>query len=389
MRIFMMGVCLLSCVIASGCATKDDTSQPHTPSIEEAKSDVDGHEQHMTVRLTTNAIQKLGLHVEDAQRQAWVSRIRIPADVDFNRDKLAHISPLVGGQLIDVSAAVGDAVASGAALATMRSVELGQARADLSQAKSELAAAKKNRDRQQKLRTEGINSERSLSDASLVYEQAVANEEAARSRIRVFGLQGGSGPDMTLASPISGTVVQRHATRGENVSPDDTLFIIADLSEVWIQGQVIEQNIPNIQEGMEASLQLTAFGEREWTGTVDYVDRVLDPTSGTMRIRVVLQNPDGDLRPGMRGTLLVTSTSVQAQSVFVPIDAVQRLRNQSVVFVPHEDGLRFTATPVELGRRDDHRVEILSGIQAGDRIVTQGAFTLTSELVRDELGEGD
>ena len=111
-----------------------------------------------------------------------------------------------------------------------RSVELGLARAELARASAVRETAETDLERQQRLRDEGIGSERSLLEAQRAYDEADAARDAARARIRIFGVRGGSGSDMSLTSPIDGVVIARHATRGENVSPDDTLFVIADPS---------------------------------------------------------------------------------------------------------------------------------------------------------------
>jgi len=283
---------------------------------------------------------------------------------------------------------LGDRVEAETHLARLRSVELGQARAELSRTTSLRDVAEQNRDRQRRLREEGISSERSLLEAELAYEQADAERDAARSRLRVFGLRGGSGPDMTLESPIAGVVVERHATRGENVSPDDTLFIVADLSRVWVIGRVYEQQVAQVAPGMNATLTLNAYPGRTWTGTVDFVGATLDESTRTLPIRVEIDNPDGLLRPGLFGSLRLASGQPTSTSVVVPLSAVQTLDNRTVVFVPGDEDGEFAAHPVTTGRENTRQVEVLAGLEPGVRIVVEGAFILKSELMRGELGHG-
>lgn len=381
---------ILSCALATAPGCKE--SEGH----EEHAGEDEGHEEHGgdehgeegVVRISPEALSRSGIRLGTAEAGVLAGAFEVPAEVQLNPDRVAHISPIVEGQLVSVDVTLGDRVEAEAQLARLRSVELGQARAELSRTTSLRQVAEQNRDRQRRLREEGISSERSLLEAELAYKQADAERDAARSRLRVFGLRGGSGPDMTLDSPIAGVVVERHATRGENVSPDDTLFILADLSRVWVIGRVYEQQVAQVAPGMNATLTLNAYPGRTWTGTVDFVGATLDESTRTLPIRVEIGNPDDLLRPGLFGSLRLASGQPTSTSVVVPLAAVQTVDNRTVVFVAgHEDG-EFAAHPVTTGRENTRQVEVLEGIEPGARIVVEGAFILKSELMRGELGSG-
>jgi cobalt-zinc-cadmium efflux system membrane fusion protein len=316
------------------------------------------------------------------------SLLEVPAEVQLNPDRVAHISPLVNGQLVSVDVTLGDQVEVDQQLAILRSVELGQARVELNRTSALRDVAAQNRDRQEQLRAEGISSERSLLEAELAYEQADAERDAALSRLRVFGTRDHSGPDMILESPMAGVVIERHATRGENVSTEDILFIVADLSRVWVIGRVYEQQVADIVPGMSATLTLNAYPERFWSGTVDFVGSVLDESTRTLPIRVQLDNPDGMLSPGLFGALRLVSGQSGESTAVVPLAAVQTVENRSVVFIPGEHEGEFQARPVTLGFEGPHQVEIISGLETDARVVVEGAFILKSELVRGELGHG-
>lgn len=346
----------------------------------------DGVEQ--VVQISPGVLGRNGIRLGTAEAGMLTGVFEVPAEVQLNPDRVAHISPLVGGQLLSVDVTLGDRVEAKTQLARLRSVELGQARAELSRTTSLRNVAEQNRDRQRRLREEGISSERSLLEAELAYEQADAERDAALSRLRVFGLRGSSGPDMTLESPIAGVVVERHATRGENVSPDDTLFIVADLSRLWVIGRVYEQQVAQVAPGMNATLTLNAYSGRTWTGTVDFVGATLDESTRTLPIRVEIDNTDGVLRPGLFGSLRLASGQATSTSVLVPLSAIQTVNNQTVVFVPGHGEGEFAAHPVTTGRQSMGQVEVLEGLESGARIVLEGAFILKSELMRGELGHG-
>lgn len=420
MKMKRVALLVLSCALAMAPGCKDSDGHDHGGESHEEhaghddhEGDEHGHEEHAgeeedhddhghgeeghdeddrgeerVVRISPEALSRNGIRLGTAEAGVLTGAFEVPAEVQLNPDRVAHISPLVEGQLLSVDVTLGDQVEAETQLARLRSVELGQARAELSRTTSLRDVTEQNRDRQRRLREEGISSERSLLEAELAYEQADAERDAARSRLRVFGLRGGSGPDMTLESPIAGVVVERHATRGENVSPDDTLFIVADLSRVWVIGRVYEQQVAQVASGMTATLTLNAYPGRTWTGTVDFVGATLDESTRTLPIRVEIDNPDGLLRPGLFGSLRLASGQPTSTSVVVPLSAVQTVDNRTVVFVPgHEDG-EFAAHAVTTGRENTRQVEVLEGLEPGARIVVEGAFILKSELMRGELGHG-
>ena len=340
------------------------------------------------VRLTEAALETSSIRLERVSAHRVSSAvIRIPAEVQFDPDRLAHVSPLVDGQVASVAVTIGDRVEAGQKLGTFRSVELGQARAELSRATAVRETAEATLERQKRLRKDGFSSERNLLEAQQAFDEADAAWNAAQSSLRVFGVSGGSGPDMALKSPISGVVVERDATRGENVSTEETLFVVADASEVWVVARAYEQHIPYVSVGMSASLEVRPHAERRWSGAVDYVAPSLDETSRTLPVRVSLSNYDGALRPGMFGTLSIEGGAAGA-GLSVPEAAVQSLNDQDVVFVAGDGDRTFEARTVVLGGQAEGRFAILEGLSGTENVVVDGAFILKSELVRGQLADG-
>jgi cobalt-zinc-cadmium efflux system membrane fusion protein len=340
------------------------------------------------VTLSQEAIASSGIRTVSVTTGRLNVALEVAAEVQLNPDRVAHVSSLVPGQLMSVDVTVGDEVRAGQRLARMRSVELGQARASLRRASALRSVASQNRDRQEALRAEGISSERSLLEAQLALDEAQAESQAAQSRLRVFGVRGGSGPDLSLQSPISGVVVERHATRGENVSSADTLFVVADLSPVWVIGRVYEQQVAQVREGMSAVLSLNAYPGRTWPGQVSFVGAMIDESTRTLSVRVEIDNTDGSLRPGLFGSLELSQGDEGDTAVVVPLDAVQQVENRPVVFVPGVNAGEFRAQDVTLGRQSADRIEIIEGLRQGERVVVAGAFILKSEVMSYTLGSG-
>ena len=371
---------------------EDHTGERHADEGEDHADEGEGGHgeggEEQVAHLSPEALRRSDIRLGTAEAGVLTGALEVPAEVQLNPDRVAHVSPLVDGQLLSVNATLGDEVDRGARLARLRSVDLGLARAELSRTTAMREVAQQNLERQRRLRSQGISSERSLLEAQLAYEQANAERAAARSRLRVFGVRGGGGPDMNLESPIGGLVVERHAAQGENVSPADTLFKIADVSRVWVIGRVYEQQVAQVVEGMEAMLTLNAYPGRSWTGTIDYIGATLDETTRTLPVRVEVENPDGLLRPGLFGSLRLVSGEPNDSTVVVPLSAIQTYENRTVVFVPGDEQGEFIAYPVTVGRESGQQAEVLQGLEPGARVVVDGAFVIKSELMRGELGHG-
>lgn len=391
---------LLIVVCADACADTHEREQPggHT--------DRDDHDDHRgeqsqggnqgdlagplgLVHLSPAAIERSGIAVGKVQQGSVQGGIDAPAEIQLNPDRTAHITPLLPGQLVEVRARLGDRVAEKQVIATLKSVALGEARAAASRAKAEAEVASANFKRQQELQQGGIGSKRAYVEAHGQLRQAEAELASALERLNVYGGEGGQGSLAVIRSPFVGTIIQRHATVGEVVSSERPLFVVADLSEVWVVGQVYEPDIAAVQLGAPATVRLQAYGGRTWKGKIGYVASTLDPNTRTLAIRVELENKEGLLRPGLFGSISVTPVGgPQKRAVVVPEKAIQRFKGKAVVFVPGPGAGVFRAVPVETGVRAQGKVEILRGVQEGDEVVVSGAFTLKSQALRGEMADG-
>jgi len=354
----------------------------------------DEHEAHgeagspNLVKISESGQKRSGIEIGTVTAEPMVGGVRVPAEVQLNPDRVAHITPMFAGQVTTVNASLGDAVDRNQTLVTLRSVALGEARADLSRAQGAVDLAQANFDRQKELRDEGIGAKRNLLEAENELRRTKAELAAARDRLRVYG---GSpkGASVAIRSPLKGVVIERHATPGEVVGTERPMFVVADTSSVWVVGRVYAQDIAVARVGAAAAVSLQSYPDRTWQGTVSYVASTLDPHTRTLPIRVELDNPDAVLRPGLFGTISLAPMSDSPAVPVVPEGAVQQIRGEASVFVPTTTSGEFRAVVVTVGVRANGRVAITSGVAPGDRVVVKGAFTLKSELLRGELGDGD
>jgi RND family efflux transporter MFP subunit len=191
---------------------------------------------------------------------------------------------------------------------------------------------------------------------------------------------------MALTTPIEGLVVERAATLGQMVEPQATLFLVMDLRRVWLQVDVYEQDLAQVRAGQRALVRLKAAPGEDFSGLVENVGALVDPRSRTVKVRVVLDNPRGVLKPGMFATVTIEGTSGEKRrGLYVPSEAVQRLGQEHVVFVARGEGA-FEPRRVKVAHDGAAWTELARGVAAGETVVTRGAFALKSELKKDELG---
>jgi len=387
---------VLLLVGSSGCKEKSEHGHEESPRAESGEHHEDGHQDEhggehsgeRVVRLRPEAVARSGIRIATAEAVPRAGGIDVPAEVQAEPDRKAHVSSVVSGQIARVSASVGDRVESGQALAVIRSVALGEARAQAARARANVEVADANFRRQEELKREGIGADRHYLEAQAELRRAQAEQSAAERALEVYG-RGGSGSEVTIRSPIAGRVVSRHATVGEVVGPGDVLFEVTDITKVWVVGRVYQQHAAQVHEGARATLTLQSHPGHTFAGQLDYVAPALDEGTRTLPVRMSLDNADGALRPGSFGTLSVSPASAGEDTIpAVATSALQRLGDETVVFVPGDEEGEFRAVSVTVSARSGGLARIGHGLAGGDRYVADGAFVLKSELSRGQLGEG-
>ncbi|MFW2389261.1 MAG: efflux RND transporter periplasmic adaptor subunit [Polyangiales bacterium] len=377
----IVALCLLL-----GC--KDERG--HSESERARGDEHEGAKPGGLVRISKLGLERSGIRTEPVRMETLIGGIDVPAEVRLNPNRTAHVTPMVTGQIDEVHAGLGDSVKSGQALVSMRSVALGEARSSVANSRAGVEVARANFVRQEELKREGIGSQRAYLEAQGELRSAESDLAAATERLHVYGGRKGAGSKTTIRSPLDGTVIERHATAGEIISEGSSLFIVSDLTRVWVVGRVYEQDVAAARLNAPAVVSLQAYPGKEWPGVVNYVSHTLDSHTRTLDIRVELDNPDGTIRPGLFGRISLRPEGRGAEPVVViPKDAVQRVDGQAIVFVANDEAGVFRPTPVLLGARAKGKVEVRDGVHEGDQVAVAGAFILKSELLSNRLSEGD
>jgi RND family efflux transporter MFP subunit len=173
------------------------------------------------------------------------------------------------------------------------------------------------------------------------------------------------------------------ANLGQVVSMGQELFMVTDLSQVWVIGDLYEQDFQTVHVGSEATLTTPAYPTLMLRGRITYIDPRVDPQTRTAKVRVEVPNAEGRLRLGMYVTLAFMTPSSE-RTVVIPRGAVQTIGERQVVFVPapDEEG-KFLPRPVQVGPLRGDLVTVRSGVQPGEVVVTEGSFFLRAEMLRN------
>jgi cobalt-zinc-cadmium efflux system membrane fusion protein len=279
-------------------------------------------------------------------------------------------------------------------VAVLESPELARARATLTSALARARSARLNAQRVNNLEAKALASGQEVAAAQAEAEALEAEVAAARQTLAAFGtdaLQGeGAVARMSLRAPLGGFVLARDAVPGQTVDAEHVIATIGDLDHAYFLGRIFEKDLALLRAGARVEVRLNAYPAVVFDGSVESIGKQLDPTARTVIARILVQNRDDLLKVGLFGSARVVTSRLAAQRprIVVPLDAVTKIATKDVVFVLQDDG-DFEVHPVTPGRTAGSRVEILTGLREGERVVVAGVFTLKSAVLKGTFGEDE
>jgi Cu(I)/Ag(I) efflux system membrane fusion protein len=334
-----------------------------------------------SVHLSASQIREFGITYDTVGVRPFSAQLRTVGTVVVDETKLSQIAPRFDGYVDRLYVeATGQQVRRGQPLMDVYSPEL-------------LAA-------EQELLVAG-NLERSLGESAIPGVPTSSPElvTAAKHRLELWGISdaqiaeilrtGKATRTLTLHAPTTGIVLQKNVVQGQAIQAGQTLYTIADLSDVWIEAQLREQDAGSVEVGAKATAQLASFPGRPVSGRVAYVYPTIEAQARTATARIVIPNPEGLLKPGMYATVALSTPSRSALSV--PASAVLNTGDRSIVFVDMGKG-ELMPHDVVVGRVAGEYAEVLSGVERGQRVVTSAQFLLDSEsnlaeVMRSMIGQ--
>lgn len=376
------------CVMAAGLLACGD--KPEAPSaVKQSPASVPSG----VLRLTAEESSRMALEVAPVARGEFRASREFPATVQANENELAEVTTLIRGRVVKVFVDVGRDVKKGTLLALLHSTDLGVAESAYLKARAKLYEAELAYERARDLHENKAVSLAELQRREAELKTARAESRETQSRLELLGVSRQETErlerehtikaDVPLQAPFDGRVIMRNITRGEVVETHQKLFTVADLSDVWVVGNVPEKDVQFIRRDQTVDVIASAYPHAIFTGTITYIGDVLDPATRTMRLRVTVPNPDRALKPEMFATVRVYATA-SPDALTVPLAAVQNGPAGKIVFVRRGPG-EFEARLVKLGAEYGEVVAVLDGVRAGEQVVTKGSFVLKSEMERHKI----
>lgn len=313
--------------------------------------------------------------------------------VQANAYRTTPVVSLVGGILRAVNADLGQNVRRGQTLAVVFSNDLAMAQSRYLVALAELEEHHEHHRRTVQLVEIGAASREELEQATTKLKTAESDVASLRERLLLLGLtkqrvsalnaSSQISSEVSLPAPVSGTIISRSGNPGEVIEENKEILRVADLSSIWVIGQVYEKDLASIRIGSGASITTDTYPGRVFRGQISYVDPTLAPETRTAQVRIELANPGQALKIGMYVNIAFAAIGGSESTVpTVPTNAVQNLNNQQVVFVATNDPNVFVMRSVRVGMETNGRYPVLEGLAVGERVVTEGTFMLRAEWLK-------
>jgi multidrug efflux pump subunit AcrA (membrane-fusion protein) len=326
-----------------------------------------GTEPGTTVELTPAEITAAGVQVAEVRTATLKTDIASFGRVEQPEAQLAAVSARIAGRVDKLYVQyTGERVQRGQAVAEVYSPEVATAL-------EEYRLAEENRNQLHQ------------SDDAYARQQADALVQASQRKLELWGISGNQigapeangVPDVTIYSYASGTVVDRKVTQGQYVNAGDTLFTVADLSQVWIKADVYEEQLPQIHPGQQVDLTAESLPNRTLHGHVDFIEPSANPQTRTVPVHVHVANPGMRLLPGMFVSATFVSRAAHP-SIVIPRSAVLDTGTRKIVYLARPNGV-FEAREVQVGVATEDLFPVSGGLALGDTVVLNGNFLIDSQ----------
>jgi membrane fusion protein, heavy metal efflux system len=350
----------------------------------------------VTVTLNPDMVSRAGIRTVQAAEGTAAAELRMPGVVQANAYKEVVVTSLVSGRVTQVNADLGAKIAAQQPLATVYSPELADAQTAFIAARAEQVAHQQLQTRTQRLTAIGAATRQELEEHEAERARIDANVEIARARLALLGIpeertQRLAGPQdvvttTAIRAPFEGVVTRRAVNVGLNVDPSMPLFTIVDLSTVWVIADLYERDFARVRVGSPATVTSASYPGMMIRGRVSYIDPQVELQTRTAKLRVEVPNPSERLRLGMYVDVRV-GEGAPRRGLLVPKSAVQIVGSDTVVYVAaNTQQGRFVERKVEIGSDSGDRVLVVSGLQPGDAVVTDGVFFVRAERERMQTG---
>ncbi len=321
-----------------------------------------------SVMISSEKQQLIGVRTAEVKRETLVRDVRTTGQVTADETKIAHVHVKINGFIEKVFVDyIGQLVKKGQPLFTLYSP-------DLVSTQNEYLIAKRGE------KTLGASAFAEVAQGSQSLLRSTRERlklwDISDEQIKKLDESGEVSRTLTFYSPIAGFVTDRKAFPNTSVNPDTELYTVTDFSTIWVNADIFEYEVPFVKVGQHAEMQLSYYPGKTWQGRVSFIYPTVDPTTRTVKVRIEFANSDFQLKPQMFAEVKLKIN--YGNQIVVPQEAVLDSGKEQTVFVAHEGGY-FEPRKITMGAQVDGKVAVLSGLKAGETVVTSGNFLVDSE----------
>jgi membrane fusion protein, heavy metal efflux system len=330
------------------------------------------------VTITEEQLKHNSIEVLTAGPARIKSALNLQGEIKLNADKTVLIVPLVGGMIKSVNVNAGDKVKKGQVLASVSSQLVADIRSELLSAQKKVRLARATYTREKQLWEEQISAKQDYLQAQEHLQEAEINVERLRQKLGALGTKSNnkSLTHYDIRSPIDGIVTEKQVSQGQVVGEVDSIFEISDLSTVWVEVVIYAKDIRTVKAGQKVTVKSNAI-DAQAIGTIAYVSSLVGNKSRTATARVVLNNADRTWPPGLPVNVELIANEVDVP-LAISVEGLQSFNDWSVVFGRY--GESFEARPIKVGRRDDRYIEVLEGLNVGEKYAAGNSFIIKADI---------
>ena len=390
------GPALVASLLSCGGPAAQDSATGSQDSVQQPSSRGALAEGLDDITLTQSELEAVHIETVSASRRSLTSQLSAMGEVLANQHRTAIVSYPFTARVAQIDARVGDWVEAGQKLVVLQSEEVGEATSAFYRASADFELAQLDHERETQLFGRGVGARKHTLAAEAGLKVAEANLNAAEKKLHVLGFSEDEikvireshqiNPIIALFSPIAGKIISNNVVLGEMVDESTEILIIMDPTLLWVDAEVYEKDIAQIQTGQDVAIAVPAYPTHVFHGSITYISDVLNEDTRTITVRTEVPNSDNRLKPGMFANVTIELSS-NGKALALPAEAVLDDQGEYLVFV-QVDSHRFQPRHVTVGVREGGLVEITSGIDVGDEVVTIGNFQLKSKMYEESLEAG-
>lgn len=394
--IYIISLALITSLLI-GCNNSNSGSEHNEETANSEEMGEGQNKEEGVVQLTTQQAETIGLEIQTLEKRSLGNTIKVTGQLELFPQDRANISPFVGGNVRSINVIEGDKVSKGQVLAYLEHPDIISIQQEFQEKNDELVFLDQDFERKKILHEKGVSSGKEFQMAQSKFRSATSIVNGLKSKLRLLGintdkvLQGEIFSSVPITSPISGYVDEVMISLGDYVAPQTKMFTVSDNSEIHADFRVYEKDIHKVKQGQEIFFTVASKPGILLKAKIHAIGKTFENDPKALHVHADVHNDDKELLPGMyvEGRIVQDEKMVLA----IPEDAVVMEGEQASIFILDEgekqekDKLRFKMIPVTLGIADMGFVEISlpENISENVKVVTKGAYTLSSEMVKGEL----